>query len=271
MKVYKALVAAALVLALAGCGGKSNDDKAGNSGGTKDIKDIAVSTTTLTKDNFAELVAAAQKNAKTSHVVMAIGGSGQEIKAEGDVVSGDTPAEFAMAMTMDLGAVAGGQVMEMRLVDEVFYMGMGALTDNKFAKIDLSDESNPLSKQYGDMMDQIDPSKHMESIKEAVKLFKEKGDAIEIDGIEAQPYELVIDTAKFGDVASGAGTEGVPNEIVMTMFIGTDNLPRRVTTKFASQTIQMDYSKWGEPVTIEAPPASDITDKSPLDQMAPAA
>ena len=268
MKVYKALVAVVLVLALAGCGGKSNGDLAGNSG---DTKDIAVSPTSLTKDNFAELVAAAQKKAKTSHVAMTIGSTGQEIKAEGDVVTGDTPAESAMAMTMDLGAAAGGQVMEMRLVKEVFYMRMGALTDNKFAKIDLSDESNPLAKQYGDMMDQIDPTKNMESIKDAVKSFKEKGDAIEIDGVKAQPYELVIDTAKFGDVASDAGTEVVPEEMVMTMFIGEDNLPRRAITKVAGQSIQMDYSKWGEPVTIEAPPAGDITDKSPLDQMAPAA
>jgi len=268
MKVYKALVAVALVMALAGCADLDNGDKVEDSGGTKDT---AASSTTLTKDNFAEVIAAAQKRAKTSHVTMAVSGSGQEIKAEGDVVTGDTPAESAMTMTMDLRAAAGGQVTEMRLVEEVFYMRMGEMIDNKFAKIDLNDESDPLARQYGDMMNQIDPSKNMEMIRDAIRSFKEKGDAIDIDGVLAQPYELVVDTAKFGDIAGGGGTAGVPDEIVMTMFIGEDNLPRRVTTEFSGQTIRMDYSKWGESVKIEAPPASDITDKSPLDQMAPAA
>ena len=270
MKVYKAFVAAALVIALAGCADKDTDGKAADSGGTRDT---AASSTTLAEDNFAELIGTAQQKAKTSHVAMTIGGTGQNVRAEGDVITGATAAESALSVKLDLGELSGGQEMEMRLVEEVFYLSVGDMTDNKFTRIDLNDASNPLAKQYGDMMDQVDPGKSMEMIGDAVKSFKAKGDAIDIDGIQARPFQLILDTAKLSEIAggvSGGDTAVVPKEITMTMFMGEDNLPRRVMTEFSGFTMQMDYSKWGEPVKIEAPSAGEITDKSPLDQLAPA-
>jgi len=270
MKVYKALVAAALVIAIAGCADLDTGGKTADSG---DTKDTVASSTTLTEDNFAELIGTAQRKAKTSHVAMTIGGTGQNVKAEGDVITGATPAESALSMKLDLGELSGSQAMEVRLVEEVFYLTMGDMADNKFTRIDLNDESNTLAEQYGDMMDQIDPGKSLEMIGDAVKSFKAKGDAMDIDGIHAQPFQLVIDSAKLGEIgggASGGDTAVVPKEITMTMFMGEDNLPRRVMTEFSGFTMQMDYSKWGEPVKIEAPSAGEITNKSPLDQLAPA-
>jgi hypothetical protein len=45
------------------------------------------------------------------------------------------------------------------------------------------------------------------------------------------------------------------------MFVGPDNLPRRMVTELAGAETTIDYSKWGEPVDIKAPPAKDVSDQ----------
>ena len=157
----------------------------------------------------------------------------------------------------------------MRLVDKVFYLNFGPLTDNKFATLDLTDESNPATKQFGDILDNVDPAKQLEQLKDAVTSFEKKGAAKEIDGVQAQPYEVVVDGSKVSAAAGleGQGAQGVPETLTYTMFIGPDNLPRRIATDIAGTSMTLDYSKWGEDVEVEAPAKSEITDKDPFAQM----
>lgn len=50
------------------------------------------------------------------------------------------------------------------------------------------------------------------------------------------------------------------------MFVGTDDLPRRMVMPNAGGigTATQEYTAWGEPVSIEAPTADQITDASGL-------
>lgn len=261
MKIPKALAMGALVLALAGCSGAG-------SGGV-DTGDAAG--VELTKTNFTETLAEAQQEVKTTHVTMSIEGAGQALQAEGDIIAGDSVAESAMQLTMDLGEAAGGQALEMRLVDEVFYLSMGEATGNKFAKIDLTDDSNPFAQQYGDLLEQIDPSKSVEQFEGAVKSFEKKGDPIELDGVDAQPYEIIVDTAAIAESSGQSADQFPAAEFPLTMYIGEDNLPRRVVTEFGEAKMQMDYTNWGQDIEIEAPAAEEVTEESPFDQLAPPA
>ena len=100
-----------------------------------------------------------------------------------------------MSMDMDMGS-AGPATMKMLLVDGVLYMNFGQVTKGKYAKIDLEDEDNPLGQQFSQLADQMDPSKQLEQFKKAVTSFEKKGKPKRLDGVEAQPYEVVVDTSK---------------------------------------------------------------------------
>ena len=225
---------------------------------------------TLTKTNFFTEITEAQKEAGTSHIAMALEVAGQSIKADGDIKVGDTAADTAMAMTMDSGQAGLGS-LEMRMVDQVFYLNFGPMTSNKFAKIDLTDKSNPIGKQYADIVGSLDPSQQFKEFEGAVSSFEQKGKALELDGVQAKPYVVVIDTSKLPS-AKGA-SESLPKTLEYTMYVGPDNLPRRVITELpaaaggAGTEMTINYTKWGEEVSITKPKASEITDKDFFSQL----
>lgn len=233
-------------------------------------KDSEASGETLTKTNFFDEVLQAQAKAGTSHIAMNVEVGGQTIKADGDIKVGKTAADTAMAMTMETGQAGMGS-LEMRLLEEVFYLNFGPMTSNKFAKIDLTDESNPIGKQFGDILGNVDPSQQLQEFEGAVKTFEQKGKAIELDGVKAQPYVIGIDPSKI-ESAKGA-SESLPKTVEYTMYVGPDNLPRRLVSDLPAVMgsgggkSTIDFSKWGEEVSITKPKASEITDKDFFSQL----
>lgn len=261
----KQLTAVTAVVLLAGvslvaCGGKddSNADGVGESSGT-----------TLTKANFFEELTQAQTKEGTSHVVMDMSIAGQKLKAEGDLKVGDTAADSAMAMTMDTGQSGMGS-LEMRLVDQVFYLNFGPLTSNKFAMIDLTDENNPIGKQFSDIVGNLDPAQQFKQFEKAVTGFEQKGQPRTLDGVKAKPYVVTVDTSKIPNAADVPG--GMPKTLQFTVFVGPDNLPRRQVSELPAiggaggGSVTIDFSKWGEEVSITKPKKSEITDKDFLSQ-----
>lgn len=244
-------------LTLSACGG---DDEPSDKTATSGSKAATDGGTTITQANFAQVVSEAQTKAKSAHIDMTMDMSGQSVKAQGDVAVGESAANSEMTMSMDLGS---SMKFDMRLVDQVFYMNMGQMTEGKFIKLDLTDENSPFAQQYGRIMDQMDPSKQMQQFQEALKSFEKKGEPQKLDGVEAQPYVVTVDTSKikaFAELPAAAASQ-IPDTIVYTMFVGPDSLPRRIETELAGAKTKMDYSKWGEPVDIKAPSDSEISDK----------
>ena len=225
---------------------------------------------TLTKDNFFDEVSAAQTKAGTTHIAMALEVAGQAIKADGDLSVGEKATDTAMAMTMESGQAGLGS-LEMRLIDQTFYLNFGPMTSNKFAKVDLTDESNPIGKQYADIIGNIDPSQQFKEFEGAVKTFEKKGKVIELDGVKAQPYVIVVDSSKLS--AAKDASESLPKDLEYTTYIGPDNLPRRVLTDLpgvaggGGSTMTINYTKWGEKVSIAKPKASEITEKDFFSQL----
>lgn len=253
------VLALSATLTLSACSG--SDDKASDQGSSQGQSSSAEGSGDLTQAAFFSDLAAAQSKASTTHVAMTIKAQGQDLRGEGDVKAGSSAKDTAMSITLDLGAQKG----EMRLVDEVFYMKLGSLTSNKFAKIDLNDSKNPLAEQYRSLVKNVDPTAQLGQLKKAVTKFEQKGKAVTLDGTKATPYEVTVDTSKLGEALGAPGaTAGVPKTLVYTIYLGEDKLPRRVQSTVAGTAISMDYSKWGEPVEISAPSKSDITEKGPF-------
>lgn len=253
---------AVLTVVLAGAMLSACGDKADSSGDTSGATSSSAGAGDLTKATYFRTVTAAQQQAKSAHMIASIGAAGRTIKASGDVLVGKDLADNAATMTMDMAGTGLG-TLKMVLVDGSFYLNFGQVTHNKYAKVDLTDKNNPLSKEFGHLLDQMDPSAQFKQFKVALKSLDKKGSPESIDGVRAQPYVLVLDSSKiaaFADLPSSTA-KSIPATLTYTMYIGPDNLMRRITYNIAGSSSQIDYTNWGDPVDISAPAPADVSDQ----------
>lgn len=255
MKVSRKLSVAVVVL-LAGliassCGAEdSSGDSSTSGGGGK--------SGSLTMANFSDVLTDSQYKAESGHLVMAMEMDDQSVKAQADF-KGSSPEDMAMTMSMDFESMT----LRMTILDQMLYMNMGETTEDKFVKVDLTDRSNPLAKQWGEMMDQMDPAKQMKVFEEAVTSFEQKGDSKTIDGVKAARYVMKVDPRKvptLKDLPDDA-VDQLPDSLDYTLYVGPDDLLRRMEFDIAGVESTLDFSHWGEPVDIKAPPADEISDQ----------
>ena len=141
-------------------------------------------------------LAAAQAKAETSHVSMNLTvPAGQSFRSYGEMKIGKSAEDTAMAMTVT-GNTGGIGKVELRLVKQKFYISLGKLTSNKFVSIDLTDKSNPIAKQYGEIIENLDPARQVKQYQAAIVKFDNEGKPVKLHGVEAQPYKITIDPSK---------------------------------------------------------------------------
>ncbi|MGB4137306.1 MAG: hypothetical protein WA971_12130 [Microbacterium sp.] len=208
----------------------------------------------MTADDFTQRMNDAQLKAGSAHFtqMLTVAGAG-EMKMNGEMKIGDDPSKTSMQFAGDMG----GMQMEMRVVEGVTYMKMGELTQNKFAQMG---DGSP----FDGMAASGDLSAQLKLFKEALVDFAQDGSE-SIDGVEAKRYVLTLDTKKV--LASSA--EEVPAEaldkigdtLTYEIFVGPDDLPRKIAMDMAGVPTVMTFSKWGEPVDIQVPSAEEITDQ----------
>lgn len=249
MRMTRALPAvAAAVLSLgllAGC----TDAKSGD--GSSD----AVNAAALTQDTFASTIGDAMIDSGSVHLKMSGTISGQELAAEGDQAIGKTADDSKLALKLQVL----GMDAELRLLDQVLYFDLGALTQGKFAKIDLTDTSNPLVAQFGGLAGQADIAAQFETLEGAITGFEKAGEPETIDGVKAQPYVVTLDTQKLADAKNQESAQ-IPESFTSTFFIGPDNLPRRMIVDVQGQALTLELSKWGEAVSVKKPADDEITE-----------
>jgi len=226
----------------------------------------------LTEKTLFDRVAAAQAKAGTSHVAMSLTvPAGQSFRSYGEMKVGKSAKDTAMAMTVS-GDTGGIGKVELRLVDQNFYIALGTITGNKFVKIDLTDDKNPVARQYGDIIENLDPARQVKQYQSAIKKFDSSGKSVKLDGVDARPYKITIDPSKASQLKKLEHTK-LPESMAFTLYVGPDDLPRRMVSvipsadKSGNTRLQMDYTKWGEDVSIAAPSAANITKNSLLSQL----
>ncbi|PXY21438.1 hypothetical protein BAY60_26710 [Prauserella muralis] len=205
------------------------------------------------------------------------------------------PENPSMAMTtdMDMSSLGAGKMsFEMRMVDRTVYLkmpdnmpaGSGMSTDKPWVKMSLEDMGQMGSLNVDQMLAQSDPTKTLELLSQSGEIVDTQPGQ-EVDGQQATKYTINVDFAKLAkqygmDQQMGQLTQGGLDlgTIPVSVWIDERNLPLRYDMDMSAAmkkaveqsgqqvpqgmldkvVMSMKYYDWGEPVTVEAPPADQV-------------
>ncbi|MCA0436528.1 MAG: LppX_LprAFG lipoprotein [Actinobacteria bacterium] len=291
MTVRRSLAALTLLpLALAGCSSGTTSGTATNAATTSTTSAAAASMYDLCdkpgdidKDKF--LAQQSKSTQSTAHVSGSVeigalsSGSTTAPAASGSGTAGSTGSANGMAITgdidgtdsanpkakMTIGVPGGGGQLDLIMVDKAIYMNMGTLTGNKYAKLTLDD----LAKQSGVDMNQLtDPTAQLAKAKDAITKVTCVGRE-DVSGTKTAHLRMTMDTAKAASLGGGTSTgtaspsaslpSGMPATMDTDLWVSAENRPVKVTSGTDEARTTMTYSKWGEPVSIQAPPSTSVT------------
>jgi hypothetical protein len=201
------------------------------------------------KASFVAAVKAASKDVKTLHVTMKTDGGGQALTMEGDTVN--DPADPKMKLTMTVS----GMNIDMVVVDKKVYM-KGIPGQAPAGKWAVYDETSPVAKQMLGSADQMDPTKMFDQLDKAVTKVKHVGSDT-LAGEKMDKYEMTIDTKAMGAQATTGGVE-LPDTLTYTVWLDKDDRMRQIVFDVVGTKATMTMSRYGEPVTVTAPPAAQV-------------
>lgn len=269
MRIRRALATVAVLAVSAGALTACQDastagSQAGSSSSASPSKSASGDGGHLDEDTLVDAISTGPLKAGSAHLSMTMDGA-MALSAEGDVSYRDGGPE--MSMRMDIPQMGAGK-MELRLVDGILYLTIPTLTPaGKFLRIDPQDKSNPLTKSFGSLSDQMDPLASIAAMKTAVRDVSFVGSE-QVDGVDTDRYRVTVDTAAMTKAMKQKSVAGMPETLTYDLWLDSDDLLRRLRFELAGQKVEMTMSKWGEPVSVQAPPPAELVDPSQLGALA---
>ncbi len=249
-------------LALGACG--STDTDTGTKAGSSQEAPAASSAKVGDTVDLAELAtksSAAVKDKGTAFVAMELGADG--VMEGGVDFSGASPK---MSMTTK----AEGETMQIVYLDKVMYMGGDSFADltggKKWIKID-PEGDDLMSKSMGPMLGQMESA--IGNPAEALKAYEGAKATVTKVEEDATTYSVKLTKEQLaaGVKAQAAGIPGVteealkqlPDGVTYEMKLSDGYLPMTVETDLGNgEKMTMIYARWGEPVDVKAPAASEV-------------
>jgi hypothetical protein len=223
--------------------------------------------------DLGSLVQHSASKKTSTHVTMnmTVSGGGT-LTAEGDFKFAGTESAMHMGMT-----VPSAGDMDMILVDRVFYLKLPAnlnTTGKPWVKIDLNG-NDALSKSFGSTVNlagQSDPTQIIEKFTSSGTITKVSHE--DVDGQPTTHYAIAVDVRKLAQSLGAADAEKQAldtlnvSTLPLDVWVNSDGLPVKVVMHIAvanpqtGQAVQVNmtanYTHWGEPVDISAPPADEV-------------
>ena len=204
---------------------------------------------TLTAKDFEQTSEAAAREAGSAHLKMSM--MGNAVTAEGEISYKDGH----QAMTMDMSAM--GMDMHMIYVDKTAYLKMAMLGD-KYVKIDPKGDDE-LSKSFGSGMDGMSSLNGLGPLGDSVKW------TVTESGPDGTTVTTKLTREALEQLAKAEGKssnlDGLPaGDVTLTSTLDAKNRPTKTVMQVGGKTMMtMTITDWGTPVTITAPPSSDVT------------
>ncbi|GAB2974946.1 hypothetical protein [Nocardioides montaniterrae] len=238
-----ALTALALVVTGCGAGDDSARDKA------TDPAQSAGPYVVLTQPTFAGGLFAPLHDGLTGHIKTAVDGTELDV---------DVRYRAGGAMDMAGRMTEGGEVNDIVLVDgDFFQKGTGEKRWSEFPQ--------DFAREMVGSLDDANPANVAADLKAGLQSVKYVGKS----AIGSQKYHLYRLTMSRSWVLSQARAEAqqagrkppkaadVPG-VSYRVWLDDDNLLRRILVDTGHKAMPMDFTDWGDPVSIEAPPAKDV-------------
>jgi hypothetical protein len=262
-------------VALTACGAH---DVSGSAIGSNGVAAQGGSTATggqiRTMDDLANAVGSDVNHKNSVHLTMSA-----DLPGAGSM-SGSGDASFAQPVSEQLTMSAQGMQIKMILLDNAFYMDVPELqqaTGKPWLKIDGSG-NDPVDQAFGSMIkltqQNADPSQILTQLEGAGTLQSTTQETV--DGQATTHYKVQVDVNKMiakqtdpttKQLLQQAQAHGMGNYPVDVWLANSDNLPVKMqvvtptadATGSATQvTMTMNFTNWGEPVHITAPPADQV-------------
>lgn len=245
-------------MALTGCG---NSEGGSATGSDTSSSSSAGSSAALTASDFGSRIQAAQQEAGSFRFTMETVAAALSQEGTGEArLDGDTPA-----VHVTIGS--GAQAIETITVDGAYYMKAAFLqTEKPWLKID-PDAKTGLGALIGQLGGNQDPTSLTKAFGKVSDV--EKGAEEDVDGVTATKYTVTVSGA---DLAKTLGMPAetaqlLPKEINYDIWVDENDLPVQMksVTQVQGQesTMTMKFSDYGSDVTVEAPPADQVTTKQP--------
>jgi hypothetical protein len=222
--------------------------------------DVAAPAAVLTATDFFPSINGAFENTQF-HADLTLESEGRRFTMSGDFATEATDDVLSSVKI----ALPDSTTARVRMVDGITYLDLGAPTGGKFLRLDPDDEADPLAAAFTGATKTLDPGAMFDIPAAAVMSVDVAGPAVELDGVQAVPYTVVIDTVALAASSGAPDVAGVTAELTYTYWIGPENLLRRVVIDMGGSTIDAVYRNWGKPVSIVAPSADQLTT---LDELA---
>jgi len=171
---------------------------------------------------------------------------------------------ISISGTMEMGSM-GNTPMKVVLVDSNFYMNLGSLSQNLYIQISLAQ----LTSATGvNLADSFDPTKSVDQFSSAVTGGTYVGTET-LNGVEVDHYTVAASTKKLVKLG-GSALDSAPKSFIQrftkkktrtveSVWVdASGHVVKAVTQSFTGTTTVL-FSKFGEPVTIEAPPSDQVT------------
>lgn len=207
----------------------------------------------ISTDEFVGIYLVAMDQATTATFEMNFGG-GMAVKGEGVADFSESPP----AMKLNMIDATTKQKQEVIIVDGIMYL---RLPDTSYIKYDLNDPNGLLG---SDLTDQLDPAAMAEVFEKGITAASYVGED-DVDGEAMEHYRVELDAKALLDGAKlpkGAASDAVAEEVTFDIWFDDDGYFRRQEADLGASagTVALSYDNWGEPVSIEAPPTSKITE-----------
>ncbi|WP_253867621.1 hypothetical protein [Promicromonospora umidemergens] len=272
-----------LAVGLAGCGAAADDtapaavpDAASETTepGTAESKPAEPKTTEaktaeMTQATFVERVGGAQESATTMHIESSYSGALAEAAGlAGATIPMDVDASDPESPRMSTSMDVQDKGLSMIVVDDTYYISVGEATDGKYVKATEKElMSDPAMSSLQSMSEVPNPRAQLEGFKDGIVSFEASGTDT-VNGTEVDLYTLVLDPAK----VTGPQVEQLDPEMVdamgeMTAVYALDksDRPARVAVTMTVDGQEListaEFSRWGEDLAIEAPPADQIVQR----------
>ena len=247
-----AVVLLIAAFALAGCGrtiaadGTGGQAPAGRGLSDRNLKSVLTSSMDKTTVHMTMTADATQ------------GGQSMHMEASGTAdASGSQPL---MAMDMKVSADGESHDMSMRLLPGALYVQIPEL-DTKWAKLDLTSD-DPTAVAFRKQLEMSDPKKQTSAMLDSVKSVVFKGTETH-EGEQWDKYEVVVDPrAAVRAMDPTADTSAVPDSVTEYVWVDQKDRPRKMQFDMSGVSMTMEFSKFGEPVDIVAPPADEVSDQT---------